>query len=253
MTTPTLTIAAVVLAYLIGSLSFAVIVSRVMGLTDPRSYGSGNPGATNVLRSGNKAAAALTLLLDLLKGLIPVLAVMLLGEPWNLRENTAALVGLAAFAGHVWPVFFKFKGGKGVATAAGVLLGLNWALGLATLGVWIVVVYFTRYSSLAALLAAVAAPALHIVGWGASGATLSIVVMSALLVWRHSANIGKLLAGTESKLGQKAGGAAKGASSSPSAHAEAGPTDVARQAPPRRHGPATSPNAGPKGGRRRRH
>jgi acyl phosphate:glycerol-3-phosphate acyltransferase len=250
MTTPILTLAAVVLAYLIGSLSFAVIVSRSMGLTDPRSYGSGNPGATNVLRSGNKAAAALTLLLDLLKGLIPVLAVMLFGEPWNLRENTAALVGLAAFAGHVWPVFFKFKGGKGVATAAGVLLGLNWALGLATLGVWVVVVYFTRYSSLAALLAAVAAPALHIVGWGASGATASIVVMSALLVWRHSANISKLLAGTESKLGKKSDATAAASSGSATKMAASSPTHAAKHAPARRHGPASSPNAG---GRRRRH
>ncbi len=203
MTTALLTLAVTVAAYLIGSLSFAVIVSRVMGLNDPRSYGSGNPGATNVLRSGNKAAAILTLVFDVLKGLIPVLLVLQFGEPWNLRDNTAALVGLAAFLGHLWPVFFRFQGGKGVATAAGVLLGLHVGLGLAVLAVWLVVAYATRYSSLAALLASVAAPIVHIVGWGPSSATLAILLMSGLLVWRHRANIGKLMAGPESKLGQK--------------------------------------------------
>jgi glycerol-3-phosphate acyltransferase PlsY len=203
MTTALLTLAVTVAAYLIGSLSFAVIVSRVMGLNDPRSYGSGNPGATNVLRSGNKKAAVLTLVFDLLKGLIPVVLVLQFGEPWNLRDNTAALVGLAAFLGHLWPVFFRFQGGKGVATAAGVLLGLHLGLGLAVLAVWLVVAYATRYSSLAALLASVAAPIVHIVGWGPSSATLAILLMSGLLVWRHRANIGKLMAGTESKLGQK--------------------------------------------------
>ncbi len=203
MTTALLTLAVTVAAYLIGSLSFAVIVSRVMGLNDPRSYGSGNPGATNVLRSGNKKAAVLTLVFDLLKGLIPVVLVLQFGEPWNLRDNTAALVGLAAFLGHLWPVFFRFQGGKGVATAAGVLLGLHVGLGLAVLAVWLVVAYATRYSSLAALLASVAAPIVHIVGWGPSSATLAILLMSGLLVWRHRANIGKLMAGTESKLGQK--------------------------------------------------
>ncbi len=203
MNTILLTVAVTIAAYLIGSLSFAVIVSRVMGLNDPRSYGSGNPGATNVLRSGNKKAAVLTLVFDLLKGLIPVVLVLQFGEPWNLRDNTAALVGLAAFLGHLWPVFFRFQGGKGVATAAGVLLGLHLGLGLAVLAVWLVVAYATRYSSLAALLASVAAPIVHIVGWGPSSATLAILLMSGLLVWRHRANIGKLMAGTESKLGQK--------------------------------------------------
>jgi len=145
-------------AYLIGSLSFAVIVSRAMGLHDPRSYGSGNPGATNVLRSGNKAAAVLTLVLDALKGFVPVVLVMRFGAPIGLDEGTVALVGLAAFVGHLWPVFFHFKGGKGVATAAGVLLGLNPWLGLATLATWVIIAAFTRYSSLAALVAAVFAP-----------------------------------------------------------------------------------------------
>jgi glycerol-3-phosphate acyltransferase PlsY len=203
MTTVLLTLAVTVAAYLIGSLSFAVIVSRVMGLNDPRSYGSGNPGATNVLRSGNKKAAVLTLVFDLLKGLIPVVLVLQFGEPWNLRDNTAALVGLAAFLGHLWPVFFRFQGGKGVATAAGVLLGLHAGLGLAVLAVWLGVAFATRYSSLAALIASVAAPIVHIVVWGPSGATLAITLMSGLLVWRHRANIAKLMAGTESKLGQK--------------------------------------------------
>ncbi len=195
--------AAVLLAYLIGSLSFAVIVSRAMGLSDPRSYGSGNPGATNVLRSGNKTAAILTLLFDLLKSLLPVLAVVHWGPAYGLGEGTAALVGLAAFIGHVWPVFFRFQGGKGVATAAGALLGLNPALGLTVLAIWLAVAYFTRYSSLAALIAALAAPVVQMVAWNPSSATLAITAMSALLIWRHSANISKLMAGTESKLGQK--------------------------------------------------
>jgi len=199
---------ALLAAYLIGSLSFAVIVSRVMGLSDPRSYGSGNPGATNVLRSGNKKAAILTLVFDLLKALLPVLAVVLWGDRIGLDSTSAAWVGFAAFLGHLWPIFFRFAGGKGVATAAGVLLGLNGWLGLSVLGVWLAVAFFTRYSSLAALLAAVAAPVIHVIGFGPSGASLAIFAMSALLVWRHQANIGKLLAGTESKLGQKAGAAA---------------------------------------------
>lgn len=193
---------ALLLAYLTGSLSFAVIVSRVMGLSDPRSYGSGNPGATNVLRSGNKKAAALTLLLDAVKGLVPVLLVMQFGEPYGLDEDAAAWVGLAAFAGHVWPVFFRFAGGKGVATAAGVLLGLNVWLGLATLATWLIVAYFFRYSSLAALVAAVFAPFYHALIWRPSLVTLALTVMAGLLLWRHASNISKLLAGTESKIGQ---------------------------------------------------
>jgi glycerol-3-phosphate acyltransferase PlsY len=198
---------AAVAAYLIGSLSFAVIVSRLMGLNDPRTYGSGNPGATNVLRSGNKAAAVLTLLLDALKGFVPVLLVRLYGAPFGLDEGTLALVALAAFLGHLWPVFFHFKGGKGVATAAGVLFGLNPWLGLATLATWIIIAVFSRYSSLAALVAAVFAPFYQVLIWGGGPVAVAVFAMGALLVWRHSANIQKLLAGTESKLGQKAGGA----------------------------------------------
>ena len=195
-------------AYLIGSLSFAVIVSRLMGLNDPRTYGSGNPGATNVLRSGNKAAAVLTLLLDALKGFVPVLLVRLYGAPFGLDDGTLALVALGAFLGHLWPVFFRFKGGKGVATAAGVLLGLNPWLGLATLATWIIIAVFTRYSSLAALVAAVFAPFYQVLIWERGPIAVAVFVMGALLVWRHRANIQKLLNGTESKLGQKAAGAA---------------------------------------------
>ncbi len=196
--------AAVLVAYLIGSLSFAVIISRVMGLSDPRSYGSGNPGATNVLRSGNKAAAILTLLFDALKGYVPVLLVDLYGAPYGLGTGTIALVGLAAFLGHLWPVFFRFQGGKGVATAAGVLLAFNPWLGLATLLTWVIIVAFFRYSSLASIVAAVFAPFYQLLIWGGGPIALVTVVMGLLLVWRHSANIQKLIAGTESKLGQKA-------------------------------------------------
>ena len=197
-------IIAAVVAYLIGSLSFAVIVSRVMGLADPRSYGSGNPGATNVLRSGNKAAAILTLLFDALKGFLPVLLVQLYGARFGLGEGTVALVGLAAFVGHLWPVFFHFKGGKGVATAAGVLLAFNPLLGALTLLTWIIIAVFFRYSSLAAIVCAAFAPLYQLLIWGPGWIAMAIVVMSLLLVWRHAANIQKLLAGTESKLGQKA-------------------------------------------------
>ena len=144
-------VVAALAAYLMGSLSFAVLVSRIMGLADPRSYGSQNPGATNVLRSGNKVAAALTLLLDALKGWLPVWWVTQQGLAWGLGDGTVALVAIAAFAGHVWPIFFRFKGGKGVATAAGVLFGVQPWLGLATMTTWLIVAYFSRYSSLAAL------------------------------------------------------------------------------------------------------
>lgn len=195
-------------AYLIGSLSFAVIVSRLMGLNDPRTYGSGNPGATNVLRSGNKGAAVLTLLLDALKGFVPVLLVKEFGAPYGLYEGSVALVALGAFLGHLWPVFFHFKGGKGVATAAGVLFGLNPWLGLATLATWVIIAAFSRYSSLAALVSAVFAPFYQVLIWGGGPTAVAVFVMGALLVWRHAANIQKLLNGTESKLGQKARGAA---------------------------------------------
>ena len=195
-------------AYLIGSLSFAVIVSRAMGLSDPRTYGSGNPGATNVLRSGNKAAAILTLLLDALKGYVPVVLVKEFGGAYGLDEGTLALVGLAAFLGHLWPVFFHFKGGKGVATAAGVLFGLNPWLGLATLVTWLIIAAFTRYSSLAALVAALFAPFYQILGWGGGPVAITVTVTGALLVYRHQANIAKLLKGTEGKLGQNTAGVA---------------------------------------------
>ena len=195
-------------AYLIGSLSFAVIVSLAMGLNDPRTYGSGNPGATNVLRSGNRAAAVATLLLDALKGFVPVVLVKEFGMPYGLDEGTIALVGLAAFLGHLWPVFFGFKGGKGVATAAGVLLGLNPWLGLATLATWIIIAVFTRYSSLAAVVAAVFAPFYQILIWGGGPIAVAVALMGMLLVYRHRSNIEKLLKGTESKLGKKAAGAA---------------------------------------------
>ena len=202
---PFLSLIAALAAYLIGSLSFAVLVSRAMGLGDPRRYGSGNPGATNVLRSGNKGAAVLTLVLDALKGFMPVWAVAAFGAPWGLGEGTAALVGVAAFLGHLWPVFFGFKGGKGVATAAGVLIGLNPWLGLATLATWLIIAYFFRYSSLAALVAALFAPFYQLLIWGPGPIAIASGVMGLLLVWRHAANIQKLLAGTESKLGQKSG------------------------------------------------
>ena len=193
-----------VVAYFIGSLSFAVIVSRLFGLADPRSYGSGNPGATNVLRSGNKAAAILTLVFDALKGYVPVVVAWQIGMP----ELVVTAVGLGAFIGHLWPVFFKFEGGKGVATAAGVLLGFAPALGGLVLLVWITMAIVFRYSSLAALTASLAAPAIQAWGWGIGPATVGTVIMSALLIWRHEANIRKLLAGQESKLGQKAAASA---------------------------------------------
>ena len=190
-------------AYLLGSLSFAVIVSRGFGLADPRSYGSGNPGATNVLRSGHKLAAVLTLVLDAVKGAAAVGLVQRFGAPYGLGEGTEALVGLAAFVGHLWPVFFGFKGGKGVATAAGVLLALNPWLGLATLLSFAIILAFFRYVSLASIVAAAFAPFYQLLIWGVGPAAIAVAVMSLLLVWRHSANIRKLLAGTESKFGRK--------------------------------------------------
>lgn len=204
---------ATLLAYLLGSLSFAVIVSRVMGLSDPRSYGSKNPGATNVLRSGSKVAAIATLLLDALKGWVPVVLVKWFGGDYGLGDGAMAAVGLAAFLGHLYPVFFQFKGGKGVATAAGVLMGVSWILGVATLATWLIVAFFSRYSSLASLVAAVFAPLYYLFGDRAAwyvdkGLVTMMFVVSALLVWRHRENINKLLKGTESRLGS---GSAKAA------------------------------------------
>ena len=198
---------AVLAAYLLGSLSFAVIVSRAMGLNDPRTYGSKNPGATNVLRSGSKAAAVVTLLLDAVKGWLPVVLVRWFGEPWGLGDFTLALVGLAAFLGHLWPVFFRFEGGKGVATALGVLVGISGWLGLAVGVVWLVVAFVSRYSSLASLSAAVLAPVIYVLASGPlwyseRSIVAAIVVMSALLAWRHKENIARLIQGKESRLGK---------------------------------------------------
>ncbi len=195
-------------AYLVGSLAFAVIVSRVMGLSDPRTFGSKNPGATNVLRSGNKAAAIVTLLLDALKGLVPVLLVQLFGEPYGLGDGTVAMVGLAAFFGHLYPVFFRFQGGKGVATFIGVVFGIHWGLGLATGLTWIIIAFFFRYSSLASLVSAVFAPVYYLMGnrmaWYAEKEiALALAVMAALLWWRHRENLKRLVAGKESRLGVK--------------------------------------------------
>jgi len=194
----------VVLAYLLGSLSFAVIVSKAMHLDDPRSYGSGNPGATNVLRSGNKLAAIFTLLLDAVKGVVAVLIARFLAERLGYGEGVVALAGLASFLGHLYPVFFRFQGGKGVATAAGVLLALNWVIGLACLATWLAIAILTRYSSLAALVTALLAPVYFHFMHGDSQVVGAVAVMSVLLVWRHRSNITKLLNGTESKLGSKA-------------------------------------------------
>ena len=205
---PFLPALATVAAYLIGSLSFAVIVSHAMGLNDPRSYGSKNPGATNVLRSGNKTAAVLTLLLDAFKGWLPVAAVQTWGAAYGLEAGTVALVGLAAFLGHLYPVFFGFVGGKGVATALGVVLAVNPVLGAATGVTWLLIAFFFRYSSLAALISAVFVPVYYLMGdgvaWRADNrVALALVVISALLIWRHAENLSRLVKGTESKIGKK--------------------------------------------------
>lgn len=197
-------------AYLLGSIATAVVVSRLFGLPDPRTIGSGNPGATNVLRTGNKLAALATLIGDLLKGLIPVVIAHALGA----SDLILALTALAAFIGHIFPVFFQFKGGKGVATALGVLLGLSPWLGLGTLAVWLAMAFGLRYSSLAALTAALAAP---FIAWFLhldEMILLAIAIMSALLIWRHAGNIQRLLQGKESRIGEK-----KGAAESPVAQA----------------------------------
>lgn len=196
-------IAAIVIAYLIGSVSFAVIVSKFSGLADPRTYGSKNPGATNVLRSGNKKAAIFTLLGDALKGTLAVALAYHFQDPLGLSRNDIAWVGLAAFVGHLYPVFFKFEGGKGVATALGVLIGLNWILGLATAITWLVIAFFFRYSSLAALISALFAVFYNVLLFGINGQALAIAIMSGLLVYRHKQNIANLIAGKESKIGKK--------------------------------------------------
>lgn len=192
----------ILMAYLIGSISFAVLVSKVMGLPDPHSYGSGNPGATNVLRTGSKVAAILTLLGDAAKGYVAaLLARALIGvdiDSWVLPA-----VAIAAFVGHLFPVFHGFKGGKGVATALGILLAINWVLGLTTLSTWLIVAVFLRYSSLAALISALFAPVYFVFLFGVQPMAVAIVAMSALLIWRHRSNIKNLLNGTEGRLGSK--------------------------------------------------
>ena len=199
---------AALLAYLAGSLSFAVIVSRLMHLDDPRSYGSGNPGATNVLRSGNKIAAALTLLFDGLKAFLPLWCVQQYGAEFGLSGGTVAAVAMAAFIGHLFPVFFKFKGGKGVATAIGASFGIHPLLGAATGLTWLIIAYFFRYSSLAALVAAVFTPVYYLlcdgVAWRSEPAvTVALGLIAGLLLWRHKANIGRLISGSEPRIGRK--------------------------------------------------
>ncbi|AOJ01150.1 MULTISPECIES: glycerol-3-phosphate 1-O-acyltransferase PlsY [Burkholderia] len=193
---------ATVAAYLIGSVSFAVVVSAAMGLADPRSYGSKNPGATNVLRSGNKKAAILTLVGDAFKGWLAVWLVRRFGIG---GEIGVALSATAVFLGHLYPVFFRFQGGKGVATAAGVLLAVHPVLGLATALTWVIVAFFFRYSSLAALVAAVFAPVFDVFLFGTRNNPVAwaVLAMSVLLIWRHRSNISKLIAGEESRIGQK--------------------------------------------------
>jgi glycerol-3-phosphate acyltransferase PlsY len=201
-------IAATLVAYLVGSLSFAVIVSRVMGLADPRTFGSKNPGATNVLRSGSKKAAIVVLLLDALKGFFPVLLAKKFGDAYGLGDGTIAAVAVAAFLGHLYPVFFHFKGGKGVATFIGVVFGIEWALGVGTGLTWIIIAFFFRYSSLASLVSAAFAPVYYLlldrIAWYAdTRISVALFVMALLLAWRHKENIERLIAGKESKLGQK--------------------------------------------------
>ena len=193
------TLAIVVLGYLLGSVSFAVIVSRVFGLADPRSYGSGNPGATNVLRSGNKLAAILTLAGDAAKGWLAVW----LARWADADSSTIALTGLAAFLGHVFPLFLGFKGGKGVATALGVLAGLSGPLALTAAATWLLVALLTRYSSLAAIAAALVAPAAGWVLLGDRRLVACVTALAAILIWRHQENIRKLLAGTEGRIGKR--------------------------------------------------
>ena len=193
------------LAYLLGSVSFAVVVSKAMGLPDPYTHGSKNPGATNVLRTGNKVAAVLTLFGDAAKGWVAVtIARAVLGDPIGSDNNLMlGLVAIAVFLGHLYPIFYRFKGGKGVATAAGILFALSWVLGLATLGTWLIVAFFMRYSSLAALSAAAFAPLYFTFLFGLQPMGLAILVMSLLLIYRHRSNIRNLMNGTETRLAKK--------------------------------------------------
>lgn len=198
-----ITLLAVVCAYLLGSIPFAVVCSRLFGLADPRSYGSKNPGATNVLRSGNKAAAALTLLGDLAKGWLAVFLAEKYGANYGLEQGGLALVALAVFFGHLYPLFLKFKGGKGVATAAGVLLAIDPTLGLLTLATWIVIAAALRYSSLAALVAAAASPLYAFFLWGSDVMLAAVGIIAMILIAKHWANLQRLMVGTEPKIGGK--------------------------------------------------
>ncbi len=193
------------LAYALGSISFAVVVSKAMGLPDPYTHGSKNPGATNVLRTGNKLAAVLTLLGDAAKGWVAVtIARVVLGDPASEMNNMLlGLVAVAVFLGHLYPIFHGFKGGKGVATAAGILFAISWALGLATLGTWLIVAFFMRYSSLAALCAAAFAPLYFTFLFGLQPMSLAILSMSLLLIYRHRSNIRNLMNGTETRLAKR--------------------------------------------------
>jgi glycerol-3-phosphate acyltransferase PlsY len=202
---PIILLAALV-AYLIGSIPFAVVCSRLFGLADPRSYGSKNPGATNVLRSGNKVAAAATLFGDMAKGALAVFLAQHYGPGFGLAQGLVGIVALAVFFGHVYPIFLKFKGGKGVATAAGVLLAMDPLLGLVTIGIWLAFAFVLRYSSLAALVAAIAAPMMAFLLWGGEILVLAVGIIAITLIFRHWANLQRLMAGTEPKIGGKAKG-----------------------------------------------
>ena len=203
MSTALIVLSAVVLAYLLGSIPFAVVCSRIFGLADPRSYGSKNPGATNVLRSGNKAAAATTLLGDMAKGWLAVFLAQKFAPVYDYGQSAIALVALAVFFGHLYPVFLKFKGGKGVATAAGVLMAADPMLGLATLGTWLFIAFMARYSSLAALVAATAAPFYAFLFWGSDVMLFAVGIIAMALIVKHWANLQRLMAGTEPKIGGK--------------------------------------------------
>ncbi len=209
----------ILIAYLIGSLSFAVIVTKAFGLPDPRTYGSGNPGATNVLRTGNKLAAVLTLIGDGAKGWLAVFLAQAFAWRFGVDDIGIAAAALAVFVGHLWPVFFRFQGGKGVATAAGILFALDWRIGLGTLATWLIIAFFFRYSSLAALAAALFAPFFTALVLGFDVYAAAVLAIACLLVWRHAENIRKLVAGKESRIGQK-----KSPAVSPPPSAERDPT-----------------------------
>ena len=198
-----ITLLLVLVAYLLGSISFALVASRVFGLADPRSYGSKNIGATNVLRTGHKGAALFTLLGDAGKGWLAVFLAIHYAPAYGLADFTAGLVALAVFFGHLYPIFLGFKGGKGVATAAGVLLAINPWLGLATLATWLLVAFTLRYSSLAALVASAAAPLYAILTWGSDGRVLVVAVIAMALIGKHWPNLQRLMAGSEPKIGEQ--------------------------------------------------